>query len=151
MVGQELGLSGWITVDQDRINAFAACTGDHQWIHVDVERAKRESPSGSTIAHGYLTLSLLAALSYELGVKPDDATMSINYGLDRVRFLNPVKAGQRVRLRSVLAAVEDRGPGRYLVRTSNTVEIEGARRPAMIAETLVLLCWSEAVSEPPHG
>ena len=92
-VGRELGISDWVVVDQARIDAFAACTGDRQWIHVDEERAKRESPFGGTIAHGYLTLSLLAALAIEIGLIPEDASAGLNYGLDKVRFMTPVKAG----------------------------------------------------------
>src|SRR5260221_5684098 len=85
-IGRELGVSDWLTVDQERINQFAACTGDHQWIHVDVERARRESPFGAPIAHGYLTLALLSQFQYAIGMIPPDATQVINYGLDRVRF-----------------------------------------------------------------
>ena len=92
-VGRGLGVSNWVTVDQDRIDRFAACTGDDQWIHVDVERARRESPFGGTIAHGYLTLSLLATTLREMGVIPPDAASGLNYGLDKVRFIAPVVAG----------------------------------------------------------
>ena len=98
-VGKEIGTSSWVTVSQERINAFAECTNDKQWIHIDVERAKRESPFGGPIAHGYLTLSLLADMSYEIGSVPKDAAAVFNYGLDKVRFLSPVKAGARVRAR----------------------------------------------------
>src|SRR5262245_65334395 len=94
-VGREFGASGWIAVDQDCIDAFAACTGDRQWIHVDVARARRESPFGGPIAHGYLTLSLVAAMVMELGVIPSDAVTGLNYGLDKARFIAPVKAGAR--------------------------------------------------------
>jgi len=100
-VGQELGVSEWVTITQERINDFADFTGDHQWIHVDVERAKRESLFGTTIAHGYLTLSLAAALSMELGIIPAGVSQALNYGLDTVRFLAPVKSGSRVRDRVV--------------------------------------------------
>src|SRR6266481_4717695 len=105
-VGQELGVSQWVTIDQARINQFADCTGDHQWIHVDVDRAKRESPFRSAVAHGYLTLSLIAPLAMEIGVLPTDAAAGFNYGLDKVRFLAPVKAGARTRLRVVLVGIE---------------------------------------------
>jgi acyl dehydratase len=138
-VGQELGVSDWLTVDQERINEFADCTGDHQWIHVDVERAKRESPLGSTIAHGYLTLSLLATMQMEIGIIPAGVSQALNYGLDRVRFMAPVKAGARIRNRGVLLAVELQGKGRLLLKTQSTVEIEGETKPALIAETLALL------------
>jgi acyl dehydratase len=97
--GRELGASEWVALDQDRIDAFAACTGDRQWIHVDIERARRESPFGAPIAHGYLTLSLVAAMITELGVIPPDAATGLNYGLDKVRFITAVKAGSRVRAR----------------------------------------------------
>ncbi len=108
--GREIGMSGWHVVDQRRIDEFADCTGDRQWIHVDVERAERESPYGGTIAHGYLTLSLAASLSIEAGVIPPDAAAALNYGLDKVRFVAPVKAGSRVRNRVVLLAAEPKGP-----------------------------------------
>jgi len=138
-VGQELGVSDWLTVDQERINEFADCTGDHQWIHVDIERAQRESPLGSTIAHGYLTLALLSAMLMELGVVPAGVSRALNYGLDRVRFMAPVKAGARIRTRVVLMALDPLGKGRLLLKTQNTVEIEGEIKPALIAETLALL------------
>ena len=138
-VGQELGVSDWLTVDQERINEFADCTGDHQWIHVDIERAQRESPLGSTIAHGYLTLALLSVMLMELGVVPAGVSRALNYGLDRVRFIAPVKAGARIRTRVVLVAVDPQGKGRLLLKTQNTVEIEGETKPALIAETLTLL------------
>ena len=139
LVGMELGPSEWMTVDQAMIDKFAEATGDHQWIHVDVERAKRESLLGSTIAHGFLTLSLLARFGYELGLVPPEGAHLLNYGLDRVRFMAPVKAGARVRDRVVLLKVEKKGPGRKLVTTRHTVEIEGEAKPAMVAESLVLL------------
>lgn len=138
MVGQSLGTSSWVTVDQTMIDAFAATTNDHQWIHVDVDRAKRESPSGTTIAHGYLTLSLLAGMSYELGTMPEGTAAAFNYGLDKVRFLSPVKAGSRVRMHSTLVSFEEKSPGQFLVKCSNTVEIEHEDKPALVAETLAL-------------
>ncbi|MFM0287171.1 MaoC family dehydratase [Paraburkholderia megapolitana] len=138
-VGRELGISDWVTVDQARIDAFAACTGDRQWIHVDVERAKRESPFGGTIAHGYLTLSLLAAAAIEVGIIPADASAGLNYGLDKVRFMTPVKAGARVRNRVTLVSVEKKGGGRIIVKTMNELQIENEDKPALIAETLAML------------
>src|SRR6266566_5156533 len=138
-VGQELGVTEWMTIDQERINQFADFTGDHQWIHVDVERARRESPFGSTIAHGYLTLSLAASWQYELGIIPAGVSEALNYGIDRMRFLAPVKVGARIRDRVVLLAVEQQDKGRLLLKTRNTIEIEGETKPAMIAETLTLL------------
>jgi acyl dehydratase len=138
-VGRELGASGWVMVDQDRIDAFAACTSDRQWIHVDVARAKRESPFGGPIAHGYLTLSLVAAMVMELGVIPPDAATGLNYGLDKVRFIAPVKAGARVRTRATLLAAEPQSDGRVLLKLSCTLEIEGEAKPALVAELLCLL------------
>jgi acyl dehydratase len=137
-VGQELGVSGWITVNQQRIDQFAECTEDHQWIHVDVERAKRDSPLGTTIAHGYLTLAMLAPSTFEVVVKPARISQALNYGLDRVRFIAPVKSGSRVRNRIKLLAAEDKGEGRTLLTTENTIEIEGEARPALIAHALVM-------------
>lgn len=138
-IGKELGVSDWLTVSQEMINAFADCTGDHQWIHVDVERARRESPFGSTIAHGYLTLSLLPAMHASLGVIPTGVQAALNYGADRLRFITPVKAGARIRDRATLIAVERKGPGRTLMTTRHTVEIEGEEKPALVADTLALL------------
>lgn len=142
--GAELGVSSWITVDQTMIDGFADLTGDHQWIHVDAARARAEAPSGTTVAHGFLTLSLVASLGYELDMLPDDAAMSLNYGMDRLRFLNPVKTGQRVRLRARNAGFEEKAPGRYLVRNAVTVEIEGEDKPALVAEMLVMLVAADA-------
>lgn len=138
-VGRELGVSEWVSVDQARIDAFAACTGDAQWIHVDVERAKRESPFGGTIAHGYLTLSLLAALAIGMGLIPDDAKAGLNYGLDKVRFMTPVKAGARVRNRVTLMSAEKKEGGRIIIKTMNELQIEGEEKPALIAESLAML------------
>jgi len=138
-VGRELGVSDWVVVDQARIDAFAHCTGDRQWIHVDVERARRESPFGGTIAHGYLTLSLLAALAMEIGLIPEDASAGLNYGLDKVRFMTPVKAGAQVRNRVSLVSVEKKGGGRIIVKTMNELQIEGEEKPALVAETLAML------------
>jgi acyl dehydratase len=137
--GRELGVSGWVPLDQDRIDTFAACTGDRQWIHIDVERTKRESPFGGPIAHGYLTLSLVAAMIMELGVIPPDAMTGLNYGLDKVRFITPVKAGSRVRARAKLRTAEPQGNARVLLRLDCTLEIEGEAKPALFAELLCLL------------
>ena len=137
-VGKELGVSDWLTIDQRRIDGFAENTGDRQWIHVDAERARRESPYGTTVAHGYLLLSLLAPTALDVYVKPAGITAALNYGIDRVRFLAPVKAGSRVRNRIKLTAVEDKGQGRRLITTENTLEIEGESKPALIAQVLAL-------------
>jgi len=138
-VGSELGVSEWMVVGQERINEFAECTGDRQWIHVDVDRARRESPFGGPVAHGYLTLSLIGPLSMDVGVVPSDAAAGFNYGLDKVRFLAPVPAGGRVRLRVVLDNVEEKSDGQLLVKTKNTIEIENSDKPALIADALALL------------
>ena len=143
-VGTELGSSAWIVVDQERIERFAECTGDRQWIHVDVERARRESPFGAPIAHGYLTLSLAAAMAMEAGVIPPDAAASLNYGLDKVRFLSPVRAGSRVRGRMELISAQVQDGGRMLIKVRCTIEIEGEPRPALVAEMLVLLVGGSA-------
>src|ERR1700704_4353084 len=112
-IGQELGISDWVAIDQARIDAFASCTGDQQWIHVDTERAKRESPFRTPIAHGYLTLAMVAPLAMEIGVIPSDAAAGLNYGIDKVRFLAPVTAGARARLRArpARSGPGDRGGG----------------------------------------
>ena len=134
-IGIEIGVSDWFIVDQAIIDKFAEATGDHQWIHVDVDRAKRDSPLGTTIAHGYLTL---APSTFEVVVKPVGISQALNYGLDRVRFITPVKAGSRVRNRIKLLAAEDKGEGRMLLTTENTLEIEGENKPALIANALVM-------------
>jgi acyl dehydratase len=135
LVGQEIGLSDWLEISQSRVNEFADATGDHQWIHVDVERATREL--GGPIAHGYLTLSLIPHLS--AGLLPvKGVTRGINYGSDKVRFTNMVRVGKRVRLRQKLLGVEPKSGGVQL-RSQCTIEIEGEERPACVAETLSLL------------
>jgi acyl dehydratase len=139
LVGRELGVTGWVSVDQDRIDGFAEATDDRQWIHIDKERAQRESPLGTTIAHGFLTLSLLARFGYEIGLVPGEGAHLLNYGLDRVRFMAPVKAGARIRDRVVLLKVDDKRQGRKLLTTRHTIEIEGEPKPAMVAESLVML------------
>jgi len=135
LIGQELGVSDWLEVTQDLIDRFAEVTGDHQWIHVNVERAKREMPGGKTIAHGYLLLSLLPKLGAGI-YKLAWPTRSINYGSDKVRIVNPVKAGARIRLRQSLVAVEDGAPGAHRITVRQTLEIEGEAKPAMIADTI---------------
>ena len=138
-VGFELGASGWEMLDQARIDRFAECTGDHQWIHVDVERARAESPLHATIAHGYLLLSLIAPTTFEVLTRPLGVAQALNYGLDKVRFLSPVKVDSRVRNRVRVLSVEDKGNGRTLIATENTIEIEGETKPALIASALVLV------------
>ena len=137
-VGQELGLSDWVRWIS-RGSTFASCTGDRQWIHVDVEKSRRESPFRGPIAHGYLTLAMVAPLAMQVGVIPGDAAAGLNYGIDKVRFLAPVPAGARVRLRVMLAGIEPREGGQVIMKTQNTLEVEGSEKPALIAETLTLL------------
>ena len=135
LVGTEVGVSDWVLVDQDRVNKFADATGDHQWIHVDVERATREI--GGPIAHGYLTLSLIPFLS--AGMLPvKGVTRGINYGSDRVRFTSMVRVGKRVRLRQKLIGVEAKAGGTQL-KNECTIEIEGEPRPACVAETITVV------------
>ncbi|AWN16879.1 MaoC family dehydratase [Salinisphaera sp. LB1] len=136
-VGTELGTSDWLTVDQSRIDRFADATDDHQWIHVDVERATRESPFGGPVAHGFLTLALLPRLVGEVFTVRGVGTR-VNYGLNTLRFINPVPAGARIRARVRLSDVIARGPGAFRVGCHVTVEIENHDRPACIAETLTL-------------
>ena len=138
-VGRELGMSQWVRMDQQRIDAFAQCTGDRQWIHVDRERAARESPFGGTIAHGYLTLATVGPAQLEVWIAPAGIATALHYGLDKVRFVAPVPEGRRVRTRVTLTAVEAKGNGRTLVTTGNTVEIEGHDKPALIAMALTMV------------
>jgi acyl dehydratase len=138
-VGCEIGASPWHVVDQQRIDEFAECTGDMQWIHVDAERAKRESPYGGTLAHGYHTLSMIGTLCIEAGAIPADASAALNYGLDKVRFLAPVRAGARVRNRVTLTSVERKEKGRVLIGMRNTLELDGSDKPALVADTLAML------------
>ncbi len=135
LVGQEVSASDWFEVTQSRINGFADATEDHQWIHVEVERAKTDSPFHSTIAHGFLSLSLLPYLAAQALKVQGDFKMGINYGLNRLRFVSPVPAGSRVRARFTLQAVEDVAGG-VQVTWSVTCEIEGAPKPALVAEWL---------------
>jgi acyl dehydratase len=137
-VGQEIALSDWFLVTQDRVNQFAQVTIDPDWMHVDVERAK-SGPVGQTIAQGFLTLSLLMYFTHQAAYLPKDVEYALNYGLDRVRWISPVKVGKRIRNRMTLKAVTSKGHGRYLVTIVNTVEIEDESRPAMVAQWLGLL------------
>src|SRR5215218_3983161 len=137
-VGEEVGVSGWLTVDQQRINAFAEATEDRQFIHVD-PAAAAQTPFGGTIAHGFLTLSLLSRMGAEVMLVPEGLKMAVNYGFDRVRFLAPVRAGKRIRGRFVLDSVEEKAAGQFLVRHTVTVEIEGEEKPALSASWLGLM------------
>lgn len=133
---KEVGLTDWIEIDQDRINKFAEATGDFQYIHVDKDRAA-ETPFGTTIAHGFLTLSLLSKLSsMNGGIKLENAVMGINYGLDKVRFVNPVRVNSKIRARFKLIGAEEKKPKHFLLKHNVTVEIEGEEKPALIAEWL---------------
>lgn len=134
-VGQEIGVSDWFTIDQAIIDKFAEATGDHQWIHVDVERAKAELPGGRTIAHGYLTLSLVPRLAATL-IRVKHRSRGLNYGSNRVRFTGQVPAGSRVRLRQTIKAVEPAAGGGVRITAESTMEVEGGARPALVAETI---------------
>jgi acyl dehydratase len=137
-VGQEIGLSSWLAVDQDRIDLFAEATEDRQFIHTD-PAAAAQTPFGGTIAHGFLSLSLLSRMGAEVLLAPEGVRMALNYGLDRVRFLAPVRSGKRVRGRFTLDSVEERAPGQWLFRYQVTVEIEGEEKPALTAAWLGLI------------
>jgi acyl dehydratase len=134
-VGEHLGTSDWVEVTQERVDTFAAATGDHQWIHVDVDRARAESPYGGPIAHGYLTLSLLPALGWQV-YAVEGARMGVNYGSDRVRFPAPVPVGSRLRLHSVLVDATPQVDGALHMTVEQTLEIEGAPKPAVVAQTI---------------
>jgi acyl dehydratase len=137
LAGQEIGVSDWLEITQDRINQFADATGDHQWIHVNVEMAKQMMPGGKTIAHGYLTLSLIPGLTGGL-MKIDGVTRGINYGSNKVRFTNMVPVGSRVRARQKLISAEPKAGGMQLI-SEVTIEIDGQTRPACVAETISLI------------
>lgn len=136
-VGKELGKSEWLTIDQQRINQFAECTGDHQFIHVDPERVKL-TPFGTTIAHGFLSLSLVPMLMENIMIMPQGLKMAVNYGLDSVRFIQPVKVDSRVRLSVTLTDASEKNPGQWLLKARAVLEIEGQEKPAYVAEPLTL-------------
>ena len=136
LIGQEIGVTAWVTIDQTRVNRFAEATDDHQWIHTDVQRAKAEMPNGTTIAHGYLLVSLMPALINTL-VEMPGLQRAINYGLNKVRFKNPVPVGSRVRMRSKLLHAQKRA-GALQVILENSLEVEGQAKPACVAEVLAL-------------
>ena len=136
-VGTKLEPSDWIEISQQRINEFADCTEDHQFIHVDEVKAK-ETPFGGTIAHGFLTLSLLAGLIEKIGITPENTVMGMNYGFDKVRFLAPVKSGKRVRMVGEVLKVDQKDENRFLTTFSVSIEIEGEDTPALIAEFLLM-------------
>jgi acyl dehydratase len=142
-LGQELGTSDWLTVEQDLIDEFARSTKDLDKLHVNPAWAARETPYGGTIAFGFWTLSMLTHFSHEVGMWPVDVDYALNYGLERVRWVHPVKVGSRIRMRCTLAELTDRGEGGLLIRTSNLIEIEGEARPALTAEWLGLFIRDE--------
>jgi acyl dehydratase len=135
--GRKFEPGQWITVDQDRINTFADCTEDHQFIHVD-ERKAAQTPFGGTIAHGFLTLSLIAKMVQQDGIAPEGMVMGINYGLDKVRFLAPVRSGKRIRPHVQILSVDCKEDNRFLIKQLVSIEIEGEETPAMVAEALVM-------------
>ena len=137
-IGTEVGVSDWLTIGQDRIDAFADATEDRQFIHVD-PKAAAQTPFGGTVAHGFLSLSMLSRMGAQAMLIPNGLKMAVNYGLDRVRFIAPVRSGQRIRGRFVLDSIEERAPGQLLVRHGVTVEIEGVDKPALTAQWLGLL------------
>jgi acyl dehydratase len=142
MVGHEVGVSSWHLIDQPRIDAFADVIEDHQFIHIDPERAKRETSFGATVAHGFLTMSLLSIMAYEVMPVVTGTTTSINYGFDRLRFISPVRAGSRVRGRFTLTDAKLRKPTELMYRTSVSVEIEGETKPALAADWLGLIYFA---------
>jgi acyl dehydratase len=142
MVGKEIGVSSWHLVDQPRIDTYADVIEDHQFIHVDPERAKNETAFGTTIAHGFLTMSLLSIMSYEVMPVIAGTTMGVNYGFDKLRFISPVRSGKRVRGRFVLAEAKLRKPNELQSRTNVTVEIEGEDKPALVADWLGLIYFA---------
>jgi acyl dehydratase len=141
MVGKEIGVSSWFLIDQSRIDTYADVTEDHQFIHVDPERAK-ETAFGTTIAHGFLTMSMMSVMSYEVMPAIAGTTMGVNYGFDKLRFISPVRSGKRIRGRFVLAEAKLRKPNELQSRTNVTVEIEGEDKPALVAEWLGLIYFA---------
>jgi acyl dehydratase len=139
-IGEELGVSRWVDIDQSRIDAFADVTMDHQWIHVDVEKAKAESPYGATIAHGFLTLSLIPGVSKD-NYRVENAKMGINYGLNRVRFLAPVLAGSRIRLHSELLDASKVNETTVDLTVRQTVELDGSDKPAAVADVIARMIF----------
>jgi len=140
MIGKELGVSRWVDIDQARIDAFADVTMDHQWIHVDVEKAKAESPYGATVAHGFLTLSIIPGVSKD-NYRVENAKLGINYGLNKARFLSAVTAGSRIRVRSELADATQVGDDTVNLTVRHTVEIDGVDKPAAVAELIARFVW----------
>jgi acyl dehydratase len=142
MVGKEIGVSSWHLVDQRRINLYADVIEDHQFIHIDPERAKRETAFGTTVAHGFLTMSLLSIMSYEVMPVIEGTTMGVNYGFDKLRFISPVRSGSRVRGRFKLVEAKLRKPKELQSHTNVTVEIEGEDKPALVADWIGLIYFA---------
>ena len=142
LVGTELEPSPWIEITQERVNQFAEATNDHQFIHVDPEKAA-QTPFGGPIAHGFLSLSLLSYLNAQSAVVPENLLMGINYGSDKVRYLMPVRVGKRIRSRQTVLEVTEKQPGQWLLKTAVTVEIEGEETPALVAEILSMMVLGE--------
>jgi acyl dehydratase len=142
MVGHEVGVSSWHLIDQNRIDVYADVIEDHQFIHIDPDRAKRETPFGTTVAHGFLTMSLMSIMSYEVMPVIEGTAMAVNYGFDKLRFISPVRAGSRVRGRFTLMEATLRKPKELLSRTNVTVEIEGEAKPALVADWLGLIYFA---------
>ena len=142
MVGQEIGVSSWHLIDQSRIDVYADVIEDHQFIHVDPERAKKETAFGGTVAHGFLTMSLMSIMSYEVMPVIEGTTMGVNYGFDKLRFISPVRAGRRVRGRFTLAEARLRKDKELQLRTNVTVEIEGEDKPALVADWIGLIYFA---------
>jgi acyl dehydratase len=142
MIGKEIGVSSWHLVDQNRINVYADVIEDHQFIHVDPERAKKETAFGTTVAHGFLTMSLMSIMSYEVMPLVEGTTMGLNYGFDKLRFISPVRSGSRVRGRFTLMEAKLRKPNELQTRTNVTVEIEGEEKPALVADWIGLIYFA---------
>ncbi len=147
LVGEEVGLSDWIVIDQNRIDQFAEATSDHQWIHVDTERAARELPDGKTIAHGYLTLGMIPALTGKF-IQVENLARAINFGVNKVRFYAPVPTGARVRARAIVHKVQRRA-GALLLTSEVRIEVEGVKKPACVAETLGMYFFDDPSDESP--
>lgn len=138
LINKEIGISAWTQISQKQINSFAECTDDYQFIHLDEIRAKKDSPFGGTIAHGFLTLSLLSKFAFEVGFEIEDAGISINYGFDKVRFIKPVMAGKKIRARFELLEIAQRNRNQILITYKVKVEIEGEDKPALLAHWLTM-------------
>jgi len=147
-IGEELGVSDWLLVTQQLIDRFSDSTLDPDWIHIDPQRAARDTPFGGTIAFGFWTLSMLTHFSHQIGMWPNDVEYALNYGLERVRWVAPVPIGSRIRNRCRLVGFEEREAGKFMIRTSNTIELEGSERPALVAEWLGLFLTAAGDSPP---